>query len=125
MSWGQEIFRAFLLIFGVVEIITNTTYLVKKNGLKLARKQHGELPPAIGDEYLKTKVICMLISGIIVFGVASLSYLLQHYDKNVITGVLVLFSLYGITEALYYRYWKTTGFACVTLLMLTVSLLIH
>ena len=47
MTWGQEIFRALLLTFGVTEIITNMSYLTRKNGLDLARKQHGELPPRL------------------------------------------------------------------------------
>lgn len=68
MSWGQEIFRAFLLTFGVMEIITNTTYLISKNGLGLARKQHGEMPQDISDKKIVLKVLCMLIFGTAFFG---------------------------------------------------------
>jgi len=39
MTWGQEILRALLLTFGATEIITNLSYLTRKNGLELARKQ--------------------------------------------------------------------------------------
>lgn len=40
ITWKQEIFRAFLLAFGTGQIIANVTYLIKKNGIDLARRQH-------------------------------------------------------------------------------------
>jgi hypothetical protein len=92
--------------------------------LDLARKQHGELPANISNKKIKIKVICMLLSGIALFGSSLLSYMLHMYLHNIILMTSLLFSLYGITEALYYRYWKTTGFALVTILLLIFSILI-
>ena len=117
MTWGQEILRALLLTFGAAEIITNFTYLTRKNGLVLARKQHGELPYNISNKKLKIKVICMLLSGIALFGSSLLCYILHKYLHNIILMTTILFSLYGLIEAFYYRYWKTTGFAFVTILL--------
>ncbi|EKQ54701.1 MULTISPECIES: hypothetical protein [unclassified Clostridium] len=124
MTWAQEIFRALLLTFGTTEIITNTLYLIKDNGLDLARKQHGELPPQIPYKKIKLKVICMLSFGIIFFAVSLLSYLLHKYISNTIFISSILFCLYGIIEALYYRYWKTFGFAFATILLMIGSILI-
>jgi len=124
MTWGQEIFRALLLTFGVIEIITNLTYLTKENGLDLARKQHGELPGNISNKNIKVKVLCMLSFGIAFFVSSLLCYILHKYLHNIIFMTSVLFLLYGIIEALYYRYWKTFGFAFVTLLIAICSILI-
>jgi hypothetical protein len=124
MTLGQEILRAFLLTLGAAEIITNTTYLMKENGLDLAKKQHGELPTNIGYEKIKIKVICMLLSGIVLFGVSLSTYIFHRYNKNIVVDALIAYSLYGITEALYYRYWKTFGFASVTILLLICSIFI-
>lgn len=117
MTWGQTIFRALLLALGVSEIITNLTYLLKNNGLELARKQHGELPQNISNKKIKIKVICMLSFGFILFLSSLLCYILHTYLHDIILIALVLFSLYGIIEATYYKYWKTFGFALLTVIL--------
>ena len=124
MTWGQEIFRALLLTFGVTEIITNMSYLTRKNGLDLARKQHGELPPRLPSVKIKLKVKFMLLFGIIFFVAALSSFILHKYIAAVILVPSILFCLYAIIEALYYRYWKTFGFAFVTILLLITSILV-
>jgi hypothetical protein len=124
MTLGQEILRAFLLTFGMTEIITNITYLTKENGLNLARKQHGELPQNISYKKIRLKVICMLSFGIVFFAVSLSTYILYKYFQNIILIISILFSIYGIIEALYYRYWKTFGFAFVTILLVIASILI-
>lgn len=124
MTWGQEILRALLLTFGITEIITNITYLTKENGLDLARKQHGELPRNISYKKIKLKILCMLFFGIAFLGASLLTYIFHKYLYNIILITSILFSLYGIMEALYYRYWKTFGFAFVTILLVIVSIFI-
>lgn len=124
MTWGQEIFRALLLTFGIMEIITNMSYLTRENGLDLARKQHGELPPKIPYEKIKLKVICMLLFGIIFFVASLSSFILHKYIPIIIFIPSILFCFYGIIEALYYRYWKTFGFTFVTILLMIISILI-
>lgn len=118
MTWKQEIFRALLLAFGTGQIIANVTYLVKKNGIDLARKQHQELPEDVSDKKMKIKVICMLIAGVMFFIVASISYIRHSYFNTIIFGSLIIFSIYAVVEALYYKYWKTFGFAIVSLILL-------
>ncbi len=124
MTWGQEILRAFLLALGCFEIVTNLTYLTLAGGINKARKQHGELPKGLPDKNIRIKATCMLIAGLALFAVALSSYILHTYTGLAIRIVLVLFSFYGITEALYYRYWKTFGFSIVTIIVMIVSFLL-
>jgi hypothetical protein len=124
MTWGQEIFRAFLLALGSLETITNLIYLTKKNGINLARKQHKEIPMNLSNKKMKIKVVCMLLTGIIFFGVSLLTYLSHNYFKNIIIITTIIFSVYGISEALYYRYRNTFGFAIVTILLVLCSIFI-
>lgn len=124
MTWPQEILRALLLTFGITEIITNVSYLAKENGLDLARKQHGELPAKISSKKIKVKVVCMLLFGIIFFISSFSTYILHKYISTIILIPSILFCIYGIIEALYYRYWKTTGFAFLTILLMISSILV-
>ena len=120
MTWKQEIFRALLLAFGAGQIITNVQYLIKKNGITLARKQHQELPHNATDKEMMIKVACMLFVGIMFFVVALISYVTRRYFDLVMLSSLIIFSMYGIGEAVYYRYWKTVGFAAVTIVLLGI-----
>lgn len=124
MTWPQEILRALLLTFGITEIITNVSYLAKENGLDLSRKQHGELPAKISSKKIKVKVVCMLLFGIIFFISSFSTYILHKYISTIILIPSILFCIYGIIEALYYRYWKTTGFAFLTILLMISSILV-
>lgn len=125
MTLGQETLRAFLLAFGTTEVITNIIHLTKKNGLDLARKQHGELPKNISSNNIKLKVICMLLSGLVFFVVSLSTYIFHKYTSNAIIMASILFSIYGVIEGLYYRYWKTFGFAFVTILLMICSILLR
>jgi hypothetical protein len=117
MTWGQEILRAVLLTFGFMEVFTNASYLLKKQGMQLARKQHGELPSGIADNGIRIKVICMLAFGSIFFAAALSSYIIHRYIQLPILVIAILFSVYGVIEAFCYKYWKTWGFAFVTILL--------
>lgn len=116
MTLVEEILRAFLLSLGVSELLLNCSYLVKRNGLTLARKQHGELPPNLPHRNIKIKVIVMASFGLLFALVSLNSYFLHAYVKTLMVISLFLFMVYGISEALYYKYWKTTGFAIVTVI---------
>lgn len=52
-----EIYRAFFVAFGAMEVLTNFRYLIRKNGIELARKQHQELPKDISDRQMKAVTI--------------------------------------------------------------------
>jgi hypothetical protein len=116
MTLVEEILRAFLVTLGVSELLLNCSYLVKRNGLSLARKQHGELPPNLPDFKIRVKVIMMLFFGFLFTIISLSSYFLHAYVKTPIVISLFLFMFYGVIEAFYYRYWKTTGFAIVTVI---------
>ena len=120
MSWKYEIFRCFFLAFGMFEVISNLTYLIKNNGLDLAIKQHGELPKGISKNKIKLKVCCMFIYGVLFFIVGLISFINKSVNSTMYIVILILFSIYSICEAMYYRYWKTISFASLCL-MLTAS----
>lgn len=123
MSTLQEIVRAFLLSLGVFEVVTNTMFLIKGNGISLARKQHQELPKDLPDKRIMIKVVLMLLFGIAFSAVSIVSYILHGYLNYTILIILFLFSVYGVTEAMCYKYWRTWGFAGVTLVMLLFSII--
>lgn len=120
MTWKEEIFRAFLLAFGSLQIITNLSYLLKNEGIELARRQHQELPSDTSNTKMKIKVICMFLVGVMFFAVSLISYILHDFYEEAIFTSLIIFSIYALMEALYYKYWKTTGFAIVTLILLLI-----
>lgn len=122
MTWIQEILRALLLSIGVFESITNLSFLSRENGLTFARKQHTELPKDISEKNIKIKVVLMLLFGIAFTLISVISYVMHGYLKYVTIGILALFAIYGISEAAYYKYWKTMGFASVTILLLLTSI---
>lgn len=118
MSWTKEIIRALLLALGSMEAITNGMYLLRVNGMALARNQHRELPAAATERQMKSKVAFMFSFGILMLAASLYSYWSHAYSFKLYTAVLGLFAAYAIIEALYYRYWKTTGFAAAALLLL-------
>jgi hypothetical protein len=120
MTWKEEIFRAFLLAVGSLQIITNLSYLLKNEGIELARRQHQELPSDTSNTKMKIKVICMFLVGVMFFAVSLISYIFHDFYEEAIFTSLIIFSIYALVEALYYKYWKTTGFAIVTLILLLI-----
>lgn len=120
MSWKVEIYRAFFVAFGMFEIITNLSYLVLKNGLDRAIRQHGELPKDVSKKQIRTKTICMLIFGSIFFVIGLYSFINKSVDYITYLCILISFSIYAIIEGCYYRYWKTIGFSAVSLMLLFI-----
>lgn len=124
MTWKQEIFRTFLLAFGTMEIILNLKFLLNESGIKLARKWHQEIPHDLPDKNMRVKVICMLLSGAMFFIVSLISFIMHKYFDWMILGSLIIFSVYAIVEALYYRYLNTFGFASVTIAFIIIYVLV-
>ena len=123
MSWKLEIYRAFFVAFGMFEIISNLTFLSKKDGMNLARKQHQEIPKEVTKKQLKTKVMFMFIFGLLFFLIGMSSYILRNVNQTYYLLALILFATYAVGEALYYKYWKTFGFLTVSILFLLGFLL--
>lgn len=115
MSWINEIYRAFFVAFGAMEVITNLTFLVKSNGAQMARKQHQEIPRDISDNQLKVKVLFMLSFGVLFLCIGSYSYFARMFSLQTYLVSLGLLSIYAILEAFYYKYWKTLGFALISI----------
>lgn len=117
-----EIIRAFFVVFGFLQTIANTIYLTKKNGIELAKKQHRELPDTITDKQMKAKTICMFAFGILFFVISLFSYFTQTDDGLIFIIVSGIYMLYSLIEAVYYRFWKTTGAFIISLILLLITL---
>ncbi len=120
MILSKEIIRALFVAFGCIEILTNCNYLLRHNGMSFARKQHGELPQDISDNKIKIKVICMLVAGFVFFFSGLVSYLSHTYISMIFIISSMLFAVYAIVEACYYRYWKTIGFSIVSMILFII-----
>jgi len=75
MRKGGEmfIFKIIIVVFGLIEIMTNGYYLFGKNKIMKAKLQHRELPEEITILQLKLKVMLMFLSGclFLITGIAS------------------------------------------------------
>lgn len=104
-------------IFGLFELITNTVYLLKKDGIRQAYGQHREIPAWVSCDRMKVKVITMLVVGIAM--TASLLLLLTgkaNLAATVQKIVVCSYALYTIGEAAAYRTHKL-GWALAVLVV--------
>lgn len=123
MEWKLEIYRAFFVAFGAFESFTNFSYFTKKNGIRLARKQHKELPENVSDRQIKAKVTAMFLFGLAFLFNGLCSYYVHAVNSLSFTVNLSLFCIYAFSESLYYKYWKTFGFFLLSTVLLIVFLL--
>lgn len=104
-------------IFGLFELITNTVYLLKKDGIRRAYGQHREIPAEVSYDRMKVKVITMLVVGVamttslllLLTGNANLA---SSAQKVVVCG----YALYALGEAAAYRTHKL-GWALAALVV--------
>ncbi|WP_156436637.1 hypothetical protein [Leptotrichia wadei] len=117
------IFKIIIVIFGLIEIMTNGYYLFGKNKIMKAKLQHRELPEGITILQLKVKVMLMFLSGclFLITGIASF-----FKEKEYLLFLsLIFFNLYALCEALYYRYWKVFGFFIVSAFMTLIYIFLR
>ncbi len=119
-----EIYRAFFIAFGAVQVITNSIYLIRKDGVNLAKKQHRELPDTATNKHYSAKIFYMLSFGILLFTTGLISSFHHFVYPISFTVVLGVYTLYALIEALYYRFWKTTGAFILPLVLLAAFLLL-
>ena len=125
MRKGGEmfIFKIIIVIFGLIEIMTNGYYLFGKNKIMKAKLQHRELPEGITILQLKVKVMLMFLSGCLFFitGIASF-----FKEKEYLLFLsLIFFNLYALSEVLYYKYWKIFGFFIVSIFMTLIYIFLR
>ena len=125
MRKGGEmfIFKIIIVIFGLIEIMTNGYYLFGKNKIMKAKLQHRELPEGITILQLKVKVMLMFLSGCLFFitGIASF-----FKEKEYLLFLsLIFFNLYALSEVLYYKYWKIFGFFIVSAFMTLIYIFLR
>lgn len=94
-------------IFGLFELITNTVYLLKKDGIRQAYGKYREILAWVSCDRMKVKVITMLVVGIAM--TASLLLLLTGKADLAVTAQKIVvcgYALYTICEAAAYRTHK-------------------
>ncbi len=124
MSWTHEIIRAFFVAFGALQSISNINYLLKKNGLELARKQHKELPNITTDKQIQVKMIGMFFFGILFLLTGLISYITRSYYELSFIILLGAYLLYTLMEAVYYRFWRTFGACIIAALLFLIALFV-
>ena len=125
MRKGGEmfIFKIIIVVFGLIEIMTNGYYLFGKNKIMKAKLQHRELPEGITIFQLKLKVILMFLSGLLFFITGIVSFFKEK--EHLLFLSLIFFNLYVLSEALYYRYWKVFGFFIVSIFMTLIYIFLR
>ena len=125
MRKGEEmfIFKIIIVVFGLIEIMTNGYYLFGKNKIMKAKLQHRELPEGITIFQLKLKVILMFLSGLLFFITGIVSFFKEK--EHLLFLSLIFFNLYALSEALYYRYWKVFGFFIVSIFMTLIYIFLR
>ncbi|HAB9279726.1 hypothetical protein HQ697_08610 [Enterococcus faecium] len=106
MSWTIELIRILFVVLGVLEAIPNFIYLLRKDGVELARKQHGELPKDTTRKQIRIKTVCMFLFGVSFLGTVLFSYATSTYHVLSFAIVMGAFSTYLAIEATYYKYWR-------------------
>ncbi len=103
-----------LLAYGVFEIVSNLYHLSKGSKIKIAesgKKQHRGIPSDLDIQHHYTKIILMLIIGML-FTLASLTYFL--YDTKIgLVFILInsiIQSAYGFIQLIvYYKFNRIWG----------------
>ncbi len=115
-----ELYRTLLIAFGATQIITNSNYLIRKNGIEAAKKQHRELPATSTNRQFRVKIVCMLSFGILLFTTGIILTIIRSPYPISITIALSAYTLYALIEALYYRSWKTWGAFILPVVLLVI-----
>ena len=125
MRKGGEmfIFKIIIVVFGLIEIMTNGYYLFGKNKIMKAKLQHRELPEGITIFQLKLKVILMFLSGLLFFITGIVSFFEEK--EYLLFLSLIFFNLYALSEVLYYKYWKIFGFFIVSIFMTLIYIFLR
>ncbi len=125
MRKGGEmfIFKIIIVVFGLIEIMTNGYYLFGKDKIIKAKLQHRELPEGITIFQLKLKVILMFLSGLLFFITGIVSFFKEK--EHLLFLSLIFFNLYALSEALYYGYWKIFGFFIVSIFMTLIYIFLR
>lgn len=117
------IFIGLFLIFGFIETLANIFYLSNQNGIALARKQHCELPLSVSDGRMKTKMITMLFIGLLFLGTGFYALLVPASASLPMLAVLLIFTVYMLAEAAYYKQSIGFVFGILGAIMLVVCYL--
>jgi hypothetical protein len=103
----MKTFIIFMLIFGILEIISNLFHLSKGAIEKIgesAKKQHQELPLDIDSKHFFYKALMMFVLGLL-FLVSGLLFFLYNVKIGILFTIIncAIMSLYGLVQAIIYR----------------------
>lgn len=93
-----------ILVLGVFEIASNLFHLLRGSKEKIglsAKRQHQELPLDLGYRHFFIKAWIMFIFGLLFTASGLLAYTTANHDF--LFPALVLFAVYGLAQAFYYR----------------------
>lgn len=100
----MRIFVYVILVLGLFEIVSNLFHLLKGSKEKIglsAKRQHQELPLDLSYEHFYIKAWIMFVFGLALTASGVLAY--ATTDHEFLFPVLVLFAIYGLAQAFYYR----------------------
>lgn len=100
----MTVFIIVTILFSIFEIVSNFFHLSRRTLSGIAdsgRKQHQELDLKLSDSHFVYKAIIMLCFGILFFMTSLMA--IFNIGEIFLLIVLVIFSLYGFLQALFYR----------------------
>lgn len=115
------IFGVLFILFGAVEAVANTCYLLHPNGVALARKQHRELPATVSPARMKQKMVTMLGIGLLFLAAGIYAFAAPAASSIPLLLTLIVFIVCMLAEAICYRQvigFVFAGLGAVLLLLL-------
>lgn len=93
-----------ILALGVFEIVSNLFHLLQGSREKIglsAKRQHQELPLDLGYRHFYLKAWIMFVFGMLFTASGALACTTEKHEF--LFPTLVLFAIYGLAQAFYYR----------------------
>lgn len=113
-----------VLLLGLFEIVSNLFHLLRGGKEKIglsAKRQHQELPLDLGYQHFFIKAWIMFIFGLLFTASGLLAYTTANHEF--LYPPLVLFAIYGLAQAFYYRRTYKVWTSAILYLLPLLSLL--
>jgi hypothetical protein len=127
MNLTELIVKAFLVMFGTFEVISNIYHLTRGSMSDIAdsaKRQHGELPKHLSDRHFAIKAAIMFFLGLLFLSSGLYMYIIQGFIPWIAVFPLVILCLYGLVQAFIYRkYWSALASGIVYSLPLILYLI--
>jgi hypothetical protein len=113
-----------VLLLGLFEIVSNLFHLLRGGKEKIglsAKRQHQELPLDLDYQHFFVKAWIMFIFGLLFTASGLLAY--TTAKNEFLYPPLVLFAIYGLAQAFYYRHTYKVWTSAIVYLLPLLSLL--